>query len=220
MATNTDTKLYQQWVNDRADLTPIQRLVLNAATRFFILAKQSPKPFGAYRPPTTYAQWLDEREQLTLSEATAIDAVMKDLLKANTIIEPIRKPVVSLPQPIITPSDQPLWWQKERVAAISLGASGTQQIIPQRTGYTHFVTAIIISVTDETDIFFSFGSSGATGSLSLGGTDEPRAMVISMGDSPTPIGPGPLLITSSGTDASVGGWVVYTQEKEPKQPKK
>ncbi len=91
-------------------------------------------------------------------------------------------------------------------------AAGTQIVVPARSGYSLFVATIVLTVSGETDINFGFGVFGLSGSMNFGGTNEPRGIVIAMGDSPAPCGQGAFSISSGAPSAAVGGFVTYYLE--------
>jgi len=73
-----------------------------------------------------------------------------------------------------------------------------------------YISTIVLTVSGECDITFSFGIAGSSGPMNFGGDDEPRGMVIAMGNSPAPCGGGSFMITASSTEAvSIGGFVSY-----------
>ena len=121
---------------------------------------------------------------------------------------PPTKPTVK-PELIIERTPYPKWWKDEGVAPINLQSPGSQMVISARSDYSLYIGAIVLTVTGETDIAFTFGQFGASGAISLGGSDEPRGIVIAMGNSPAPCGSGSFVVTSNGEDAYVGGFVTY-----------
>lgn len=142
------------------------------------------------------------------------------------ITPPVTKtktPPPSLTKPLgpstatITTTPYPKWWKESQTAPINLSDAGTQEVIKPQKGYTIYIATIVVSVSKETNISFLFGIFGETGSLNFGGTDEPRGMVIAMGQSPAPCGPGPFKVTSDGPGAAVGGFVTYYLETEQKR---
>jgi hypothetical protein len=86
--------------------------------------------------------------------------------------------------------------------------------VPTPGKFILFIATIVLTVSDETNISFTFGVFGSSGSLDLGGTDEPRGIVIAMGDSPAPCGKGGFTVTSDGAGVAVGGFVTYYLETE------
>lgn len=139
---------------------------------------------------------------------------------ATAITTPPRTSITTPPKTpppaatLITRTAYPKWWKDERTAAINISAGGTQEVIKLWTGRKLFISTIVLTVSKETDIYFQMGIFGNTGTMHFGGADEPKGIVIAMGNSPAPAGPGPFKVTSSATDAAVGGFIVYYQEKE------
>ena len=118
-----------------------------------------------------------------------------------------------MPDLIITRIPYPKWWKDLQTAKIELTTAGTQIIISARSDYFVFIAAIVLTVSGETNITFDFGVFGLSGPMDLGGTNEPRGMVIAMGNSPASCGAGGFSVTSSGSGISVGGFVSYYLEK-------
>jgi hypothetical protein len=81
-----------------------------------------------------------------------------------------------------------------------------------------FVATIVLTVNGETQISFTFGDSGSSGPIYLGGTSQPMGIVIAMGNSPAPCGRGNLTITATdpgGVKPSVGGFATcFVEEVE------
>ncbi len=116
------------------------------------------------------------------------------------------------PALVIKTTPYPKWWKDLQTAAISLSAAGTQIVVPVRSGYFLFIATIVLTVSGETDINFGFGVFGLSGSMNFGGTNEPRGIVIAMGDSPAPCGQGAFSVSSGAPSAAVGGFVTYYLE--------
>lgn len=138
--------------------------------------------------------------------------------KATTTLIPkvTAKPVVPpqkitrpAPDLLITRMGYPKWWKDQGVAAIRLSTAGNQTVVYGITGSKTFISAIVLTVSGDTDISFWFGQFGQSGSMNFGGENEPRGIVISMADSPAPCGDGGFSVYSSGTLVSVGGFAVY-----------
>jgi hypothetical protein len=149
-----------------------------------------------------------------------IKTIAAQIKKIETLPSPAptppRAPTPPTPAPelIIHTTPYPKWWKTLNTAAISLSTAGTQLVVPLSGRFTLFIATIVLTVSDETNISFGFGVFGSSGSLDLGGSDEPRGIVIAMGDSPAPCGQGGFSVSSSGEDAAVGGFVTYYLEKE------
>ena len=113
------------------------------------------------------------------------------------------------PALIIARTEYPKWWRAFRTAPISLSGPGTQVVVSPSPKYRIYILTIVLTVSDETDIRFSFGLEVSTGPMHFGGADEPRGIVIAMGNSPAPCGTAGFRVSSDGVDASVGGFVTY-----------
>lgn len=112
----------------------------------------------------------------------------------------------------ITRTPYPKWWKNLQAAPISLSTAGTKVVVPLQSGYLLFIATIVLTVSGETDISFGFGVFGFSGSMDFGGTNEPRGIVIAMGDSPAPCGAGAFSVSSGGVGIAVGGFVTYYLE--------
>jgi len=135
--------------------------------------------------------------------------------KKPTAPPPPKKPTV--PKELIIPrTPYPKWWKDSLTAKIDLSAP-TSQVLATVSGRLRlFVATIVITVTGETQISFTFGEAGSSGPIYLGGTDQPMGMVVAMGNSPTPCGRGSLLITATdptGVKPSIGGWATCFVEE-------
>jgi hypothetical protein len=134
---------------------------------------------------------------------------------AGTNEEPTPPPPTPPPTEIvITRIPYPKWWKDLNTAAISLSGSGSQQLIASHPGTRIYLATIVLTVSDETNIRFSFGTTGLSGSMDFGGSGEPKGIVIAMGNSPVACGTGPVVIYSDGPSAAVGGFVTYYQVEE------
>jgi hypothetical protein len=127
--------------------------------------------------------------------------------------KPLPEKPIAKPELIIERTPYPKWWKEEGTAPISLQGPGSQIVISARSDYVLYIAAIVLTVSDETNIVFTFGQFGTSGSMDLGGADEPRGLVIAMGASPAPCGSGSFAVTSDGADASVQGFVTYYLSK-------
>ena len=122
-------------------------------------------------------------------------------------VEPTVKPGL-----IVARTRYPKWWKELQTAAIDLATAGTQIVVPQSMGFNTFIATIVIVVSGETNITFGFGVFGSSGLMNLGGENEPRGMVMAMGESPAPCGQGSFSVSSTGDEIVVGGFVSYYQE--------
>ena len=143
-----------------------------------------------------------------------IKTVAAQVKKIETLPPAAPTKPTAAPELIIARTPYPKWWKTLRTAAISLSAAGTQIVVPTPGRFTLFIASIVLTVSDETNISFGFGVFGSSGSMDLGGENEPRGIVIAMGDSPAPCGQGGFTVTSDGAAVAVGGFVTYYLEKE------
>jgi hypothetical protein len=118
------------------------------------------------------------------------------------------------PELIIERTPYPKWWKDARAWNIDIDVAGTHTVIKQTPGWRSYISTIVLTVDGETNITFGMGAFGDSGSMDLGGTDEPRGMVVAMGNSPMPLGGGGFTITSTGEGIHVGGFISYFYEKE------
>ena len=114
---------------------------------------------------------------------------------------------------IITRIGYPKWWKELETAKISLSDAGTQIVVSGRADSLLFIASIVLTVSGETNLKFGFGIFGESGSMDFGGTDEPRGIVIAMGNSPAACGPEGFSVISDGAAIAVGGFVSYYQIK-------
>ena len=128
---------------------------------------------------------------------------------------PKPKPKVE-PKLIITRTTYPRHWNDLGTAPISLPAGGKQTICKGRTGFKIFIASIVLTVSDETNITFTFGIYETMGPMHFGGDGGPKGIVMAFGDSPAPCGAGGLSISSDSLTASVGGFITYYTLKEQK----
>jgi hypothetical protein len=125
------------------------------------------------------------------------------------VAAPPKQPTVK-PQLVIKRTPYPKWWNDEGIAKIALSSPGSQFVITARGDYSLYIATIVLTVSGECDITFAFGSSGSSGPMDLGGADEPRGIVIAMGNSPAPCGSGSFMVTATSAEAvSIGGFVSY-----------
>lgn len=117
------------------------------------------------------------------------------------------------PTLVIERTPYPRWWRDAYAWNININEAGVWPIIPQTPGYRTYVATIVINVSGETDITFTFGRFPPTGIMNFGGDGEPRGMVIAMGESPAPCGEMGFVISSNGAGILVSGFIVYYYEK-------
>ena len=117
---------------------------------------------------------------------------------------------------LITRTPYPKWWKDSLNAKIKLTAPGSAVLATVSGNLRLFVATIVLTVTGETVITFTFGNAGSSGPIYLGGENQPMGMVVAMGNSPAPCGPGNLTISATdpgdGTP-SVGGWATCFAEE-------
>lgn len=136
--------------------------------------------------------------------------------------EPPAKPTEPTVKPelIIARTPYPKWWKDSLNAKIDLTAPGSQVLATVAGSLGLFVATIVITVTGETQISFSFGNAGASGPIYLGGENQPMGMVIAMGTSPAPCGDGNLIISATDPNdeqPSIGGFATCFVEETIKQ---
>ena len=127
--------------------------------------------------------------------------------------KPPKKPTVK-PKLIIERTPYPKWWKDSYAWNINIDAAGTHIVIPQTPGYRTYISTIVLMVSGETNITFEMGPFGLSGEMDFGGENEPRGMVIAMGESPMPCGGAGFKIITDGIGVHVGGFIVYYYEKE------
>jgi hypothetical protein len=214
---NDTTDIAKQIKDLRAGKTPEQLAPKTTGgrtfTRWVILAPKNAQ--ALIQDPNN---WLMRLNELPNPPDPPILTKVKNVAAAVEKIEqqptaPAVKPAVA-PSLIIARTPYPKWWKTLCTAAISLSGAGTQIVVPTPGKFILFIATIVLTVSDETNISFTFGVFGSSGSLDLGGTDEPRGIVIAMGDSPAPCGKGGFTVTSDGAGVAVGGFVTYYLETE------
>lgn len=200
----------------------------------FLPPKPGQVPEGKKKPPPTikdFEIWVSGRTGLTLREFFDIWVGTYDLTpeQRESLWRQVKQPPPPKPPPpekkpepppkpkeptvppelIIERTPYPKWWRDSLNAKIDLVAPGSQIIATIHGKLRLFVSAIIITVTGETVITFTFGNAGSSGPIYLGGTNQPMGIVIAMGNSPAPCADGSLSISATDpTDStpSIGGW--------------
>jgi hypothetical protein len=128
---------------------------------------------------------------------------------------PPKQPTVK-PDLIIARTPYPKWWKDSLNATINLTAPGSAILATVAGKLRLYVATILITVTGETVITITFGNTGASGPIYLGGTDQPMGIVIAMGNSPAPCGTGPLSMSATdpgGVTPSIGGFATCFAEE-------
>lgn len=148
-----------------------------------------------------------------------VNTFLKSLEEAPEV-KPTPTPAVKPPVPkelLIARTPYPKWWRDSLNAKISLSAPGSQVLATVAGNLRLFVATIVITVTGETQISFTFGEAGSGGPIYLGGENQPMGIVIAMGNSPAPCGHGSLSISATDPTAinpSIGGFATVFVEEE------
>jgi len=153
---------------------------------------------------------------LTPDQAKMLKRIKAAETPAAAASAPQRKPAIP-PQKPLTPAKDivipghryPRWWDDLMQAPINITGPAQVTIVSGRPGFRLFIASIVFGVDGETDISFVFGASGASGAIPFGGTDEPRAAVIAMGNSPAACGAGLFQMGSTGAGIKVGGFTSF-----------
>lgn len=194
--------------------------------------KKTPNPPTDWLP--VFKNWAAGRTGFTTDELVEIFALLyhlttqeiktlKEQLTKEQPKPPAPKPPAPAPAPpqkqpevkptlIIARTPYPKWWKDLQTAEISLDDAGTEIIILPNPNFYLYIATIVLTVDGETNLSFGFGVFGETGAMDLGGSDEPRGMVMAMGNSPTSCGTGSFRITSDGAAVHVAGFVSYYRE--------
>jgi hypothetical protein len=117
---------------------------------------------------------------------------------------------------IIKRTPYPKWWKDSLNATINLTAPGSAILATVARKLRLYVATIVITVTGETVITFTFGNAGSSGPIYLGGENQPMGIVIAMGNSPAPCGQGPLTISATDPNdetPSIGGFATCFAEE-------
>lgn len=125
------------------------------------------------------------------------------------------------PATIITRTQFPKWWKDLGITKIDISSQGAQTIVPFLSGKPKYLMSLTITVDGETDIYLRLGYTNITGPMSFGGTDEPRAIVLSYSDAPIPCGTDIMSIYSEPKTPPVqvsGVAVYYTDNSQTTPP--
>lgn len=114
----------------------------------------------------------------------------------------------------------PRWWKQVRTAGISFSGAGTYTIIPAEPGTRIFLTTITFTVGGETNITLLNGAFAFSGPMDFGGTNEPRGIVIPMGEAPLMLSASSAFRISSSLAVQVSGFVAYLSEVVEPPPEK
>src|SRR3972149_618136 len=160
-------------------------------------------------------------DTLTPEEHIDYEAWAQDLpghIEPAPPIKPEPTPAPPQEQPEIKPTliiartPYPKWWKDTYAWNINIQTAGTHVVIPQTPAYRVYIATIVLTVSGETNITFEMVTFGLSGSMDFGGDNEPRGMVIAMGESPMPCGSGGFKIITDGAGIHVGGLMVYYYE--------
>lgn len=193
---------------------------------------------------TSFSRWNQEKAKLSAKAAKDFEAEIKyvegrikelgwddpeAIRKVKKELEPKKPPPPTPPiQPKVKPDlmieriPYPKWWRDSLNAKIEFQAPGSQVLATVSGKLRLYVSVIVITVTGETVITFTFGNAGSSGPIYLGGTSQPMGMVVAMGNSPAPCGNGSLVISATDPLALtplIGGWATCfaVEEKEMKE---
>ena len=114
----------------------------------------------------------------------------------------------------------PRWWKQIKAAGINFSTAGIHTIIPGEPGTRHFISLITFTVGGETNIVLYNGPFAFTGPMDFGGVDEPRGIVIPLGDSPIMLSPSSGFSIGSTLAVQVSGFIAYISEIVEPPPEK
>jgi len=185
--------------------------------------------------PKAFKSWAEGRTGLTEKELIDVFASLFNLtpeerktLEGKVKVIPPKPPTPKPPTPPPTPPPKqptikpeliiartpyPKWWKDSRAWNINIDLAGTWTVINKQPGYYNYVSCIFLTVDGEVNITFGMGVFGSSGPIDLGGTNEPRGIVIAMGNSPLPCGEGAFTITSNADGVHIGGFIVHYYER-------
>ena len=113
---------------------------------------------------------------------------------------------------IITRTPYPKWWKDLQTAEIDFGIPGGNVVILSNPTRITYIATIALTVSKEANVTFDFGVFGPSGAMDFGGEDEPKGIVIAMGNSPISCGSGTFSVSASGHEGHCAGFVSYFQE--------
>jgi hypothetical protein len=204
------TDAFLKWVETRTGLA--REALLEEYARAFGMSVEDLKKLQEEIPKARAAAAAQEPKKTTKPEEEKKKEVAPAKPKeapAAAVVAPPKQPTVK-PELVITRTKYPKWWNDEGIAKISLTSSGSQLVVHARADYSLYIATIVLTVTGECDITFTFGEAGASGPMHFGGENEPRGIVIAAGNSPTPCGSGTFMVTATSSEAvSIGGFVSY-----------
>lgn len=184
--------------------------------------KSGPRDAPDLRPESSKRSTL--KLELTPQALKTLEGRTKTKATETLTPKPIAKPtvppqVITRPAPdlIIARTPYPKWWKDSLNATINLTAPGSATLATVSGKLRLYVATIVITVTDAVAITIRFGNAGASGPIYLGDTDQPKGIVIAMGNSPAPCGDGSLSISATdinGTNPVVGGFATCFAEEE------
>lgn len=128
-------------------------------------------------------------------------------VRINDIIEvydPVRKDWYNARWTIYQPDP------KTKYAKIDISTSGDHTVIPAVTARKIIVSTIVFTVGGEVNVTLKAGGGAISGPMDFGGSNEPRGIVINMGDHGIEIGEGVAFKINLSASKQVSGFVVYS----------
>jgi len=112
---------------------------------------------------------------------------------------------------IITRTEFPKWWKNLASSKINIPSEGAETIVPFGGGRNKYLVSLFFVCSGETIIYLRLGGTPVTGPMSFGGIDEPRGMVLNLGEAPIPCGNEIMQIVSDPPEppVQVSGIAVY-----------
>ncbi len=233
-------------INKLIPPVPIPKVSVEKSSAAFSTLTNASLFLGILKPlkkgESTTDRWMEEKRKLTAKQAKDFESEIKlmesriaelgwdkpdTLTKVSEEAKPKppgpppkpKEPTVK-PELIIGRTPYPKWWKDSLNAKIDLTAPGSLVLATVTGNLRLFVATIVLSVTGETQISFSFGNAGSSGPIYLGGENQPMGIVIAMGNSPAPCGSGNLVISATDpqeNNPSVGGFATCFVEETIKQ---
>ena len=110
---------------------------------------------------------------------------------------------------LITLTHFPKWWPDAQIAPIHFTAIGSQVVVAGGPLFNTFVASITFTVSGETNVVLTFGTTGSSGTMDFGAPGEPMAITMNFSDTPAPLGHGSFSISADGDSINVAGFVIY-----------
>ena len=95
---------------------------------------------------------------------------------------------------------------------ISFSGAATHELIALVTGEKIFITNLMFTVAGETNLTLKSATTGISGAMDFGGSDEPRGMVQHFGDHPLETAAGAAFQCTSSAAVQVSGYCTYYTE--------